>query len=157
MANPKMSRSELDPGWICPDCTVDLTNVVHHPKGWRFCPFSGRPSGMLHITPTKLQRDWDGLLANTRRYLGDRGEAFLCGLLAQYASRIDAESYISGEEGPLLFQWERREDRHAHNIGMCVASFLERAVEWRTHMIGLMSGKRGLQGTNERRALPRPK
>ncbi len=132
--------------WICPDCTTDLSSTAKHSDAWRFCPFTGRPQGVLHVTPQEMQYRWNATMESLRR-LGPKAEFLAMGLLHEWAAEIDHESYLGKGTGTSVIpDFPDEGTKEAWDAGRRdLVDLLKHTVEWRHHLVDLMTGERGLK------------
>lgn len=126
-------------GWKCPDCCVDLDAPVLHPVSWRFCPFTGRPRGVLHVTPNTLQSRFTDLLVDAEEAgVSDLVIGFIATQLQ--AVRDIPSSYMRGSPHYIIAP-----DTDLGRLGEDLAEICERRLEIRDHLGDLLTGDRGTQ------------
>ncbi len=137
--------------WICPDCTDDLESTKRHPDDWRFCPKTGRPKGVLHITPQELQRRWDTTMASIGRH-GVPMRMFAMGVLHAWCREIEPDSYLGRSSGTAIVpDFPSGAARDAWECGTGeFHDLLCRTVEWKGFLVDLMMGQRGQHATDPR-------
>lgn len=129
--------------WICPDCTTDLQSPKRHDDAWRFCPYTGRPQGVLHITPQRMQRQWDALFADLQR-VGPTAKYVALGALMAWSEDVRAVSYLGGSAQAVIRpQFPDDAAERAWNAGRDLGAMLRRTTEWRNHLVDLLTGDRG--------------
>lgn len=132
--------------WLCPDCTTDLSSPAKHSDGWRFCPFTGRPQGVLHVTPQEMQYRWNEAMASLR-HLGEIPQFLAMGVLRGWAHDIDRESYLGKSRGTDFVPDFPTEQHHAAWMAGTheIAPLLKHTLEWKHHLVDLMTGEHGLK------------
>ena len=132
--------------WLCPDCTTDLKNPVRHPGAWRFCPFTGRPKGVRHVTPQEMQRRWNALQEALRD--AHPSVAFMVlGVLKGWSQEIDQKSYLGRSSGTdVVPSFPNDAAEHAWELGRDdLVDMLRHTIEWKDHLVDLMTGQRALK------------
>lgn len=141
--------------WVCPDCTTDVSEPIKHIDVWKFCPFTGRPQGVLHVTPQEMQRRWDFAMERLQQ-LGDVSTFLVMGILRQWARGIDKTSYLGKGSGTdIIPDFPSDAAREAWQTGTQeIADLLRHTIEWKHHLVDLMTGERGQRSFDGRPMFP---